>query len=191
MGTGLVVAKLPNGQWSAPSAVYTGGFGFGAQAGSNVTDFVTVLMTNDSVRQFAGDNIGTVGGSLGVSVGVGRSTEANANIQNGTTAASYTYSQSRGLYAGVAVEMGGIRTRHDVNQKFYGRDITPLEILSGKEPPPVAAAPLYNELRNAAIHWGGGGGSTQRTDDIASVPAPLSPPLARQQNGVFEGTDDI
>jgi lipid-binding SYLF domain-containing protein len=192
MGTGLVVAKLPNGEWSAPSAVYTGGFGFGAQAGSNVTDFVTVLMTNESVRQFAGDNIGTVGGSLGVSLGVGRGTAATANIQNGTTAASYTYSQSRGLYAGVALELGGIRTRHDVNQKFYGRNVTPLEILSGTELPPIAAAPLYNELRNAAIHWGGGGGSSQITNDIASVPAPLSPRLSGQHHdGVFEGTDDI
>ena len=155
VGTGLVIAKLPTGQWSAPSAVFTGGFGFGAQAGSNITDFVTVLMTNESVRQFAGDTIGIIGASAAVAVGAGRSAGANANVQsNGNTAATYTYSQARGLYAGVAIELGGIKTRHSVNQKFYGRDITPLEILSGREPPPIAAAPLYVELRNAGHCWG-------------------------------------
>ncbi len=173
IGTGLIIAKLPNGHWSAPSAVYTGGFGFGAQAGSNVTDFVTVLMTNESVRQFAGDTIGSFGASVGVAIGTGRCSEANANVQsNGSTAASYTYSQARGLYAGVAIELGGIKTRHEVNQKFYGRAIKPLEILSGREPPPVAAAPLYNELRNASIHWGGSGGN----DSAPSAP-PTAPPL--------------
>ena len=164
-GTGLVVAKLPNGQWSAPSAVYTGGLGFGAQAGTNVTDYVTVLMTNEAVRQFAGDSIASIGASAGLSVGTGRCTEAQANVQSdGNTAATYTYSQSRGLFAGVALELGGIRTRHTVNQKFYGREITPLEILSGREPPPVAGAPLYNELRNAGLSpptVGGGDSETK------------------------------
>jgi lipid-binding SYLF domain-containing protein len=178
MGTGLVVAKLPNGQWSAPSAVYTAGFGFGAQAGSNVTDFVTVLMTNDSVRQFAGDMIGNIGASAGIALGTGRCAETNANVQSdGNTAATYTYSQARGLYAGIAIELGAIKTRHNVNQKFYGRNITPLEILSGREPPPVAAAPLYVELRNASQHWTTGESATQQ------------PPEQQQQQLQFQAED--
>jgi len=185
IGTGLVIAKLPNGHWSAPSAVYTGGFGFGAQAGGGVTDFVTVLMTNESVRQFTANTIGSIGASIGVSLGAGRCSEANASVTNtGKTAATYTYSQARGLFAGVALELGGIRTRHKVNQKFYGRDITPLEILSGREKPPIAAAPLYNELKNASIHWGGAGALSP-----AAPTAPMVAALPPQQKFQVQNED--
>lgn len=35
----------PNTGWSAPSAIGTGGIGFGSQAGAEVTDFLVVLNT--------------------------------------------------------------------------------------------------------------------------------------------------
>lgn len=42
-GTGLVIAKLDDGTWSAPSAIGTAGLGVGGQAGAEVTDFLIVL----------------------------------------------------------------------------------------------------------------------------------------------------
>jgi lipid-binding SYLF domain-containing protein len=176
IGTGLVIARLPNGQWSAPSAIYTVGGGFGAQIGGGITDFVTVLTTRDAVRSFMGDGVGRVGASVGVAVGTGRTAQTDANINGkGEATGCYTYAHSRGLFAGVSLELGGIRTRHKVNRNFYGRVIHPTEILTGQEPPPIAAAPLYDELRSAAAlfrtaKWGGGEGGAGHDSTAMSIP---------------------
>lgn len=42
-----------------------------------------------------------------------------------------------------------IMARSDVNHCFYGRPVSPGEILSGQVPPPRAAAPLYDALAEA------------------------------------------
>ena len=42
MGTGLVIAKLGDDSWSAPSAIATFGLGWGAQVGEQVTNYVLV-----------------------------------------------------------------------------------------------------------------------------------------------------
>ena len=63
-GSGIVVARLEDGSWSAPSAIGTGGMGFGGQIGAEITDFVVVLNNKMAVRSFAtGGNV-TLGGNL-------------------------------------------------------------------------------------------------------------------------------
>lgn len=63
-GSGIVVARLDDGSWSAPSAIGTGGMGFGGQIGAEITDFVVVLNNKMAVRSFAtGGNV-TLGGNL-------------------------------------------------------------------------------------------------------------------------------
>ncbi|KAF8928776.1 hypothetical protein BGZ58_009382 [Dissophora ornata] len=68
-GAGLVVARLDDGTWSAPSAIGTGGMGFGGQIGAEITDFVIVLNNRAAVKSFTtGGNV-TLGGNLsGVSI---------------------------------------------------------------------------------------------------------------------------
>ena len=52
-GSGLVIARLPDGSWSAPSCIATGGVGWGLQIGADITDFVIVLNSEEAVRAFA------------------------------------------------------------------------------------------------------------------------------------------
>src|SRR5438477_10676569 len=59
-GQGVVVARTGGG-WSGPSFVGTGGAGWGAQIGAEVTDFVFVLNTNRAVRAFSKDGNVTLG----------------------------------------------------------------------------------------------------------------------------------
>ena len=42
-----------------------------------------------------------------------------------------------------------IMTRKDMNLRFYGRQVDPMEILGGQVPPPRAASPLYDALNIA------------------------------------------
>jgi lipid-binding SYLF domain-containing protein len=50
VGTGLVVARLEDGSWSPPSAVGLGSFGWGLQAGGEMTDLLLVLNNTETVK---------------------------------------------------------------------------------------------------------------------------------------------
>jgi lipid-binding SYLF domain-containing protein len=141
-GKGVVVARLRNG-WSGPSAIGTGGAGFGFQIGAEVTEFVMILNTDDAVKAFSRDVNVTLGGDISVAAGpIGRHAEAAVT----PVAAIYTYSRSQGLFAGVSLEGTVVGTRNDANADYYGRRVTPEEILSGKVPPPSGAARLVQVL---------------------------------------------
>ena len=49
-GSGLVIARLPDGSWSAPSCIATGGVGWGLQIGADITDFVIVLNSEEAAK---------------------------------------------------------------------------------------------------------------------------------------------
>jgi SH3 domain-containing YSC84-like protein 1 len=145
-GSGLVVSKLPDGSWSAPSAIGTAGMGFGGQIGANLTDFVIVLNTEEAVKAFSmGGNV-TLGGNLSVSAGpMGRSLEASGSVRK--FAPIYSYSKSKGLFAGVSIEGSVILERKDANAEFYGRKVSAKEILTGKVQPPAECEILYSSIK--------------------------------------------
>lgn len=141
-GTGVVVARLNKG-WSGPSAIGTGGLGVGFQAGVDVTEFVMILNTPAAVEAFSKQANVTLGGNLSISAGpVGRSAEASVGLQS----AIYSYSRSQGFFAGVSLEGTVISVRDDANAAYYGRNVTPQEILSGKVQAPAGARNLIAEL---------------------------------------------
>ncbi|CAG8447782.1 9233_t:CDS:2 [Funneliformis mosseae] len=128
VGSGLVVAKRPDESWSCPSLINIGGLGFGAQLGADVTDFLIVLNTDDAVKAFTrGENL-TLGGNLSVSAGpVGFGQEYSGSLYD--RAALYSYSKSKGLFAGVSVQGTIIMERKDANRTFYGIDLSAEDIL--------------------------------------------------------------
>ena len=141
-GQGVVVTRTRHG-WSGPSFIATGGAGWGLQIGAQVTDFVIVLNNDAAVRAFSrGGNV-TIGGDVSAAAGpVGRTAEGAVT----PAAAVYTYSKSKGLFAGVSLEGAVIGRQRDSNFRYYGRPVRADEILSGIAPPPPGAAPLHHAL---------------------------------------------
>jgi lipid-binding SYLF domain-containing protein len=141
-GSGIVIAKTDKG-WSGPSAIGTGGLGVGFQAGVEITEFVIVLNTPEAVNAFSkGGNV-TLGADLSAAVGpVGRAAEANVALQ----AATYTYSRSQGLFAGISLEGTVIATRDDANAEYYGKPVAAKDILAGKVQPPAGERKLLKVL---------------------------------------------
>jgi lipid-binding SYLF domain-containing protein len=141
-GEGVVVARTGHG-WSGPSFIGTGGAGVGFQIGAEVTDFVFVLNSEEAVRAFShGGNV-KIGADASAAAGpVGRHAEADVM----PTAAIYTYSRSKGLFAGVSLQGAVIATQTDANRRYYGRSVTAAQILSGKVSPPAGAARLLSAL---------------------------------------------
>jgi lipid-binding SYLF domain-containing protein len=141
-GAGVVVARTRNG-WSGPSAIGTGGAGFGFQIGAKVTEFVFILNTDAAVQAFSRNVNVTLGGDISVAAGpIGRTAEAAIT----PVAAIYTYSRSQGLFAGVSLEGTVIGARNDANAAYYGRAVSAEDLLSGKVAPPAGAERLRKVL---------------------------------------------
>lgn len=94
-GSGLVIARLPDGSWSAPSCIATGGVGWGLQIGADITDFVIVLNSEDAVRAFSlGGNV-TIGGNVSATAGpIGTGGSVQASLAH--PAPMFSYSKSKG-----------------------------------------------------------------------------------------------
>lgn len=140
-GQGVVVARTSDG-WSGPSFVGIGGAGFGFQIGAQATDFIFVLNTREAVRAFSRDGNVTVGADVSAAAGpVGRDLQAGVT----PTAAIYTYSRSKGLFAGASLEGAVIATQKTANARYYHRPARANDILSGR----IAAPAKANALRAA------------------------------------------
>ena len=148
LGTGLVVARKPDGTWSAPSALGTVGLGWGAQIGGDITHYLIVLTSRDAVDSLTASSSVTLGAELGVAVGpVGRG--ATSHISSSSLLKpAYAYAHSQGLFAGISLEGSIVNARHDLNTKFYGRNVEVEEVLKYMNSP-RAAKPLYDALNTA------------------------------------------
>ncbi len=142
LGQGVVVARTSKG-WSSPSFIRTGGVGFGAQIGAQVTELVLVLNTPEAVEAFAKDANVQLGGQLSVAAGpVGRSAEAGVTPK----AAVYAYSRNQGLFAGVSLEGSVIGTDKKANQRYYGSTVASSTILNGTVRRPASSGQLIGSL---------------------------------------------
>uniref|UniRef100_UPI00398EA8D8 SH3 domain-containing YSC84-like protein 1 isoform X2 n=1 Tax=Pristiophorus japonicus TaxID=55135 RepID=UPI00398EA8D8 len=144
-GSGIVLARLPDGRWSAPSAIGIAGLGGGFEIGIEVSDLVIILNHKRAVDAFAkGGNL-TLGGNCTVAIGpIGRNLEGDVAVRS--SAAVYTYCKSRGLFAGISLEGSCLIERKETNRKFYCQDIRACSILFGDVEPPTITQELYDIL---------------------------------------------
>jgi hypothetical protein len=91
------------------------------------------------------------------------------------------------LYAGISLDGKVIVTRNRVNERFYGREISGLQILSGEIPSPPAARPLYDALQRCHVYATGNNPSMSRmlnrpkTHVMRGYPEPMYPTMMQQE----------
>ncbi|RKF55436.1 SH3 domain-containing protein [Erysiphe neolycopersici] len=174
-GNGVVVAKLSDGSWSAPSAVGAGGAGFGGQIGIELTDFVFILNDRAAVRTLSQMGSLTLGGNISVAAGpMGRTAEAAGAASFKSVAAIFSYSRTKGFFAGVSFEGSVIVERRDANERLYGQRYTAYQLLNGSIPVPDAAQPMIKVLNSRIFtginagppgHYSGNPSRTQGDND--------------------------
>ncbi|GAA5979816.1 hypothetical protein JCM11641_002702 [Rhodosporidiobolus odoratus] len=147
-GSGLVIAKLADGNWSAPSAVGTAGGGVGFQMGVEVTEFLIILNSRKAVKSFMAKGSIAVGGNMSIAAGpLGRNVEGTGTLSSGgAIAAMYSYSRSKGLFGGASIEGSIIVERSDANAKAYRSNVTAPQLLSGAVDPPPWAEDLIDTI---------------------------------------------
>lgn len=128
-GRGLVSVRSADGTWSNPVFVSLTGGSIGFQAGVSATDVVLVFRTEKGVDSLV-DGKFTLGVDAAAAAGpVGRNAHASTDAQ--FKAEVYSYSRSRGLFAGVALDGSALRIDYDADAAVYGRGITPRRIFEG------------------------------------------------------------
>ncbi|KAH7446818.1 hypothetical protein KP509_01G077600 [Ceratopteris richardii] len=155
LGTGLIIARREDGNWSPPVAIATCGLGWGLQVGGELIDLIIVLRSQSAVKTFSKAHL-SIGAGLSVSAGpLGRLAEADLHVGNGGAATSYSYSCCQGAFVGVSFEGNVMRARMDTNAQFYGDVyLSPEDILFGLITLPRAAAPLYSALHDLFVSRG-------------------------------------
>jgi lipid-binding SYLF domain-containing protein len=128
-GEGLISVKSPDGTWSNPSFITMTGGSVGFQAGVSSTDVILVFRTQRGVDSIVNGKF-TLGADASAAAGpVGRTASASTDAQ--MKAEIYSYSRSRGLFAGVALDGSALRIDYDANAAIYGAGVTPRRIFEG------------------------------------------------------------
>lgn len=128
-GKGIIVVRQDDNSWSNPAFITLTGGSFGWQIGAQSTDIILVFKTRKGVDGIENGRL-TLGADASVAAGpLGRQASVSTDIE--FKAEVYSYSRSRGLFAGVALEGAGVTMDRKSNAAFYGSNsMTPEKIFA-------------------------------------------------------------
>jgi lipid-binding SYLF domain-containing protein len=128
-GKGLVSHRGTDGRWSAPSFIEIGGGSVGLQLGVQATDVILVFTSNDGFKGLLDGKV-KLGADAAVAAGpVGRKGEVATDVL--LKSPVFSYSRSKGLFAGISLEGAVVSIDDSANKKVYGKAVTGKDILLG------------------------------------------------------------
>jgi lipid-binding SYLF domain-containing protein len=126
-GSGVLVARDEKaGKWRGPAFHTLGGASFGFQAGADAAEVIILAMTERGVTKLLSPQV-KLGADISVSAGPVGGGAAAATA--GLSADLVSYSMSKGLYGGFSVDGSVVGVRTALNQAFYGKPVSPTDIL--------------------------------------------------------------
>jgi lipid-binding SYLF domain-containing protein len=147
-GSGTFVAYDATAKkWGGPAFYTIGETSFGAQAGGDASEVVLVALTERGMTALLATSA-KLGADAGMAVGpVGAGAEAaTANL----SVDIISYSRTKGLYAGVSLEGAVVATRGALNKAYYGKDVSPTDIVVKRTVSNQKAAGLLSAVEKAA-----------------------------------------
>lgn len=126
-GKGLAAQRREDGSWSAPAYIQIAGGSFGLQLGVQATDLILVFTDENGMKPLLKGKV-QIGADASAAAGpVGRKAAIGTDVLLRT--AIFTYSRSKGLFAGVSLDGSAITIDDDGNRRVYGRNVTGGDIL--------------------------------------------------------------
>jgi len=147
-GSGTFVAYDAKAKkWGGPAFYTIGEASFGLQAGGDASEVVLVALTERGMTALLATSA-KLGADVGVAIGpVGAGAEAaTANL----SADIISYSRAKGLYAGISLEGAVVATRDALNKSYYGKEVSPTDILVKRAVSNKKAAGLLSAVSKAA-----------------------------------------
>jgi lipid-binding SYLF domain-containing protein len=161
-GRGVLLVREQSGLWHAPVFITLTGGNIGWQAGVQSTDVILVFRSRRSVDGIMAGKF-TIGADAAAAAGpVGR--QAGAATDRTLNAEILSYSRSRGLFAGVALDGSMIQVDGLATSTFYPRVGPNQEVVV-----PESAQQLTSLVASLANNAG-----------IVATPEPMRPPVAPQ-----------
>jgi len=133
-GRGIAMIRKDDGSWSNPFFVTLGEGSVGFQIGAQSSDIVLLFKNKSDIMGIDDAEI-TLGGDVGVAAGpVNKGSSAITDINFDSEI--YTYSRSKGLFAGVSLKGGVLTYNENFTESLYCmEDINTDDILNGIETP--------------------------------------------------------
>jgi lipid-binding SYLF domain-containing protein len=125
-GKGLVAQRNADSGWGTPLFIEIGGGSFGLQLGVEATDVVMVFTNSDGIKPLLKGKL-KIGADASATAGpVGRKAEAGTDVL--LKSAIYSYSRSKGLFAGIALDGAVVQLDDDANMHVYGKKTVAADI---------------------------------------------------------------
>jgi lipid-binding SYLF domain-containing protein len=142
-GRGFVSCRKKNGiGWTGPGAVRVEGGSFGFQIGGSEIDVIMLVMNERGAQRLLSSKF-TLGADASVAAGpVGRTATAQTDAY--MTAEILSWSRSRGVFAGIALNGATLRPDRSVNRDIYGKELDNKQIILQEMDPPPVAQPLIS-----------------------------------------------
>lgn len=121
-GKGISIVKNADGTWSNPVFVTLTGGSAGLQAGVQSVELILLFKQRETLLNISKGSF-TLGGDVSVTAGpVGRSSSAGTDYK--LEAEVYSYSKSKGLFAGISLNGSSLAFDKKSNKSFYGKEET-------------------------------------------------------------------
>ncbi len=144
-GRGLLFVREPTGIWHAPVFITLTGGNIGWQIGVQSSDIVLVFKTERSIQGLLSGKL-TIGADAAAAAGpVGR--ETGVATDGKLQAEIYTYSRSRGLFAGLSIDGSVVQVDQFATGAYY-----PSPFPGGPVTVPASAAQLTQAIAAYAGH---------------------------------------
>ncbi len=140
----LIVPDAKTGKWSDPAFYTIGSVSFGLQIGGEAAEVVMYLRTQKAVDSLLTSSV-KLGGDTSVSVG-----PVGAGAKSNVMADIFSFSRSKGAFAGLALDGSVVKTRDEWNKNYYGKAVTPVDILVKRAVSNPGAAGLREAVAKAA-----------------------------------------
>ncbi len=179
-GSGVMVLRQPDGNWSNPVFINITGGSFGLQWGVQSTDLMLVFTSKASLEGLVGGKV-TLGGDASVAAGpVGRQTAVATDI--GMTAQIYAYSRNKGLFIGLSFDGSALTIDNSANASYYNKP----GILASEITAPTALHSHASAESFIAMLTGTPAKPATPSPTPVAAPAPVTaaPEPANQANGL-------
>ena len=136
----VALVREPGGRWSSPAFYKLASASVGLQAGADVSEVVMLLMTDKAVNALLNPKF-DLGADASVAAG-----PVGVGAQRDVTADVLSYARSRGAYAGLSVGGSYIQPDEAANKAYYGKTVTPTDILVRRNVSNPESASLQRSL---------------------------------------------
>jgi SH3 domain-containing YSC84-like protein 1 len=150
-GTGvLLVRNEATGSWGEPAFYTVGSVTFGLQIGGEAAEVVMLAMNQKALDSLLSSTV-KLGGDASVAIGpVGGGAKGAVTIPE-VRADFISFTRAKGLYAGLNLDGSVLAVRDGLNSAYYGKKVTPKDIIVLKN----ARNPGAYELRSALMKASG------------------------------------